>query len=158
MSPRHDADRLRDVLTAVRALEGYRRRGRLEDDDLIFDACRIRLIEIGEAAKALSGDLLSREPSVPWREITRMRDHLTHRYFDTQREIVARVVDRDLSAVADAAARLLAWIEGADAAQTQLDLGDRPADDAERPERSLPGGSPMDEQPRPRLPPPPGVS
>jgi uncharacterized protein with HEPN domain len=52
-------------------------------DRLIFDAVRIRLLEIGEAVKALPGDLLATQPSIPWQQIARMRDHLAHRYFDT---------------------------------------------------------------------------
>ena len=90
MSPRHTADRLRDILTAIRVIERYRRRGSIEDE-LVFDGYRMRLIEIGEAAKDLPAELKSAEPDILWREIARMRDHLSHRYFDTQREIVERV-------------------------------------------------------------------
>jgi uncharacterized protein with HEPN domain len=34
-------------------------------DGLVFDAVRIRLLEIGEAVKALPEDLLSTQPSIP---------------------------------------------------------------------------------------------
>lgn len=44
---------------------------------------RIRLLEIGEAVKALPAELLSSQPAIPWAQIARMRDHLAHRYFDT---------------------------------------------------------------------------
>jgi uncharacterized protein with HEPN domain len=36
------------------------------------------------------------QPSIPWRQITRMRDHLAHRYFDTAHAIVQATVDEDL--------------------------------------------------------------
>ena len=65
-------------------------------DSLIFDAVRIRLLEIGEAVKALPDDLLATQPSIPWRQIARMRDHLAHRYFDTAHAILQATVDEDL--------------------------------------------------------------
>jgi len=34
-------------------------------DGLVFDAVRIRLLEIGEAVKAISPKLLATEPDVP---------------------------------------------------------------------------------------------
>jgi uncharacterized protein with HEPN domain len=44
---------------------------------------RVRLIEIGEAVKGIDPGLLDAEPSVPWQDIAGIRDHLAHRYFDT---------------------------------------------------------------------------
>ena len=41
-------------------------------------------------------DLLATQPSIPWRQITRMRDHLAHRYFDTAHAILQASVDEDL--------------------------------------------------------------
>ena len=58
------------VLDAIRS---HLQRGDLSDG-LIFDAVRIRLLEIGEAVKALPDDLLATQPSIPWRQIARMRD------------------------------------------------------------------------------------
>ena len=63
---------------------------------LIFDAVRVRLIEIGEAVKAITPELLAREPAIPWADIAGMRDHLAHRYVDTAHAIVAATVEHDL--------------------------------------------------------------
>jgi uncharacterized protein with HEPN domain len=60
---------------------------------LIYDAVRVRLVEIGEAVKGIDPDLLRDAPGVPWKEIARMRDHLAHRYFDTDHAIVQDIVD-----------------------------------------------------------------
>ena len=65
-------------------------------DGLIFDAVRIRLLEIGEAVKALLAELLDTQPSIPWRQIAGMRDGLAHRYFDTAHAILQATVDDDL--------------------------------------------------------------
>ena len=66
------------------------------DDDLVFDAVRVRLIEIGEAVKSLPDDLLASEPDIPWRQVAGMRDRLAHRYFDASRQIVRNTVEGDL--------------------------------------------------------------
>lgn len=121
MSPRRDALRLADIGQAIAAIERYLKRGSL-DDELIFDGCRVRLIEIGEAVKDLDPQLLDLEPSVPWREIARMRDQLTHRYFDTQREIVQDVIDHDLDALQAAVGTLLARVTDAASSQTTLEI------------------------------------
>lgn len=42
----------------------------------MFDAVRVRLIEIGEAVKALAADSLASEPGIPWEEVAQMRDRL----------------------------------------------------------------------------------
>src|SRR5215471_10191242 len=90
-----DRQRLADIQAAIEAIRSHLHRGNLSDG-LIFDAVRIRLLEIGEAVKALPDDLLATQPSIPWRQITRMRDHLAHRYFDTAHAILQATVDQDL--------------------------------------------------------------
>jgi uncharacterized protein with HEPN domain len=90
-----DRQRLADIQAAIDAIRSHLQRGDLSDG-LVFDAVRIRLLEIGEAVKALSADLLSSEPAIPWTQIARMRDHLAHRYFDTDHAILQATVDNDL--------------------------------------------------------------
>ena len=90
-----ERQRLADIHAAIEAIRSHLQRGDLSDG-LIFDAVRIRLLEIGEAVKALPDDLLATQPSIPWRQITRMRDHLAHRYFDTAHAILQATVDEDL--------------------------------------------------------------
>lgn len=67
---RHDEHRLDDILEAVAAIRDHVSRGTL-DDGLVFEAVRIRLVEIGEAVKALPADVLESEPEVDWRAIAR---------------------------------------------------------------------------------------
>ena len=90
-----ERQRLADIQAAIDAIHSHLQRGDLTDG-LIFDAVRIRLLEIGEAVKALPDTLLATQPSIPWRQITRMRDHLAHRYFDTAHAILQATVDEDL--------------------------------------------------------------
>jgi predicted nucleotidyltransferase len=57
-------------------------------EDILGVSVDVGTVEVGEAVKAISPELLARVPDVPWREIARMRAHLTHRYFDTQHETI----------------------------------------------------------------------
>jgi uncharacterized protein with HEPN domain len=47
---RQDEDRLGDIADAIQAIQDHLRRGDLHDG-LVYDAGRVRLIEIGEAAR-----------------------------------------------------------------------------------------------------------
>jgi uncharacterized protein with HEPN domain len=77
------------------------------DDGLVFDAVRVRLIEIGEAVKDIDPATLASEPAIPWRDVAGMRDQLAHRYFDTAHAIVQATVDHDIPAIVAAARRIL---------------------------------------------------
>jgi uncharacterized protein with HEPN domain len=92
---RHDGSRLSDVVEAIEAIRSHLDRGDL-NDGLVYDAVRLRLIEIGEAVKGISPELLQQEPDIPWRAIARLRDHLAHRYFDTDHAVVQDIVDNEL--------------------------------------------------------------
>jgi len=93
-------------VAAIDAIHSHLERGDLYDG-LVFDAVRVRLIEIGEAVKALSADLLASEPSLPWAQIAGMRDRLAHRYFDTSHAILAATVSVDLPELDTVVRRLL---------------------------------------------------
>ncbi|MDA8368155.1 MAG: DUF86 domain-containing protein [Actinomycetota bacterium] len=95
---RRQRQRLEDILVAIESIRHHLERGDLEDG-LVFDAVRVRLIEIGEAVsavKSLPADVLAQELTLPRSQISAMRDRLAHRYFDTSHAIVRATVDRDL--------------------------------------------------------------
>lgn len=104
---RHDDQRLTDILASAEAVAGHLRRGGL-DDGLVYDAVRVRLIEIGEAVKSIDRAVLAHEPEIPWIDIAGVRNHLAHRYFDTAHGIVAATVTHDLPPLIAAVERLLA--------------------------------------------------
>ena len=108
---RYDDQRLADILAAIEAINAHLDRGDLHDG-LIFDAVRIRLLEIGEAVKAISAELLATEPEIPWDQIAGMRDRLAHRYFDTSHAIVAGTVAHDLEDLRAATLRMQARVTG----------------------------------------------
>ena len=99
-------ERLGDIQAACEAIAAYRTREGV-DDDIVFDAIRVRLIEIGEAVKDIDPQILAEEPTIPWAEISRMRDQLAHRYFDTAHSIVSATAANDIPLLAQAVRRLL---------------------------------------------------
>ncbi len=90
-----ERQRLADIQAAIDAIRSHLQRGDLSDG-LVFDAVRIRLLEIGEAVKAVPTEMLSSQPAIPWTQIARMHDHLAHRYFDTDHAILRATVENDL--------------------------------------------------------------
>lgn len=121
---RHDADRLDDITAAIEAIRSHVERGPLSDS-LVSDAVRIRLLEIGEAVKSLPENLTSTEPDIPWRQIARMRDHLAHRYFMTELEILQSTIEEDLGPLRDAVDRMRARsMSGSGEDSTQSDSAD----------------------------------
>jgi uncharacterized protein with HEPN domain len=103
---RSDQRLLEDISMACEAIIDYASRTSAPED-LVFDDMRIRLVEIGEAVKGLSDDIKAREPDVPWKDISRMRDSLAHHYFDTSHAIVTETARSDVPALHAAVLRLL---------------------------------------------------
>jgi uncharacterized protein with HEPN domain len=112
-----ERQRLADIQAAIDAIHAHLQRGNL-GDGLVFDAVRMRLLEIGEAVKALPTELLDTQPAIPWSQIARMRDHLAHRYFDTAHTILQATVDHDLPDLERAIQALAASFPGGEAAPT----------------------------------------
>ena len=108
-----ERQRLADIQAAIDAIGSHLQRGDLSDA-LVFDAVRIRLLEIGEAVKALPAEMLNSQPSIPWSQIARMRDHLAHRYFDTNHALLQATVDNDLPELERAVQALTATLQPED--------------------------------------------
>jgi uncharacterized protein with HEPN domain len=108
-----ERQRLADIQAAIGAIHSHLQRGDLSDGP-VFDAVRIRLLEIGEAVKALPAEMLASQPDIPWAQIARMRDHLAHRYFDTNHAILQVTVDNDLPELGRAVQALAETLPAAD--------------------------------------------
>jgi uncharacterized protein with HEPN domain len=103
---RHAGARLADIVAAIDAIRDHLTKGDLEQG-LVYDAVRVRLIEIGEAVKGIDARLLQQEPTVEWNAIARMRDQLAHHYFDTDHAVVSDVVDNELGPLLTAVRSLI---------------------------------------------------
>ena len=91
--PDRVVERLRHMLEAARTIQSYAARGRnaFDSDSAIRDAILYQIVVLGEAAKVVSksaasfGELLSQEDLSL---LSRMRDRISHRYWETDHEIV----------------------------------------------------------------------
>ena len=102
---RRDQEWLSDIENAIDAISNYVVNGDLHDG-VVYDACRARLMEIGEAVKHVDPDLLAAEPDVSWNQIARMRDILVHYYHDTDFAVVESVIVERLPSLREAVVRL----------------------------------------------------
>ncbi len=102
---RRDQERLSDIEDAIEAISDYVANGDLHDG-VVYDACRARLMEIGEAVKHIDPDLLAAETDVAWNQIARMRDILVHHYHDTDFAVVESVIVERLPPLREAVIRL----------------------------------------------------
>jgi uncharacterized protein with HEPN domain len=99
MSDRRDQDYLGDIVEAIEEIADFTTGMSL--DDFMRDAKTQRAVVrdleiIGEAAKALSEDVRSRYPEVPWRGLAGVRDKMIHHYFGLDHEIIWTIAADEL--------------------------------------------------------------
>lgn len=99
MPPNSDRVRLRHMLDAAeRALRHARSRARadLDRDELFAHGVVHMLLVLGEAAARVSEPGRSGLPTIPWRQIVGMRNHLIHGYDDIEFDVVWKLLNDDL--------------------------------------------------------------
>ena len=107
-----DEPYIRHILDASELIEGYV--ANLKKDDFLDrenkmaqDAVVRELEIIGEAVKLLSDKIKKENPSLPWRDISDMRNKLIHEYFGVDLNVVWSVVENDLPVLKKAMSELL---------------------------------------------------
>jgi uncharacterized protein with HEPN domain len=113
MLPKADRIRLTHMLDASREAMTYaegRSRGDLDTDTMLARALVNCLAIVGEAATRVSSETRAREESIPWPQITGMRNRMIHAYFDIDEDEVWRTVIEDLPVLAK---RLQAFLDAA---------------------------------------------
>lgn len=83
---------------------------------LLADPVRTRAFErvmelVGESAKRIPEELRALYPAIPWRQITGMRDIISHAYEDLAYEVLWGAVQRDLPKLKENIASLLKKLE-----------------------------------------------
>lgn len=67
------------------------------DSDLVLKKAFVRSLEvIGEAVKNIPLKFRNKYPSIPWKEISGMRDRLIHEYFGVNYKIVWKTVKKEI--------------------------------------------------------------
>lgn len=100
-------------MDAIAAIERHpgRDKAAFERDELLQVWFLRHLQIIGEAARALPGEVRALDPEIPCSEIIGMRNILVHGYFDIDTDIVWEAATRDVPAIKPAVERLLETLE-----------------------------------------------
>ncbi len=95
---RREAERLQDILDAITAIERYASQGRqaFDEQELIQVWVVHHLQIIGEAANALSSDLMNQYSEVPWAQIVAFRNIVVHEYFRVSLNLVWAILQNNL--------------------------------------------------------------
>lgn len=92
---------LHHILDAIGRIQmyiaGVEKEAFLADDSMVAAAVVREFEIIGEAMTQIADDYKGQYASVPWREITDMRNRLIHGYFSVDYEIVWKSAIEDLS-------------------------------------------------------------
>ena len=82
-------------------------------EEVASDPVRLRAFErvmelVGESAKRVPADLREKYPAVPWRQVTGMRDVISHAYEDLAHEILWSAAEKDFPGLKAEVQRMLA--------------------------------------------------
>jgi uncharacterized protein with HEPN domain len=104
--------RMQDILDAIGQIEVEQVKGKsaFDNSPLVQVWMVHHLMIIGEAVRAIDPAVRHRYPSVPWRQITGMRNILVHDYFRINQEIVWETVDNHVPALKEEIARILSQL------------------------------------------------
>ncbi|MDT0210500.1 hypothetical protein [Curtobacterium sp. BRD11] len=128
-------ERLDAVVRACEAIERYV--ADATPSDVVLDAVRMRLVEIGTVVAALPGVLTATEPEIPWARLAGVGDRLTGRRRGVTSSVLLWTARVDVPRLREAAERLRAT----GATPTPVGPGD-PAHPVGEP--SDPAGEPSD--------------
>ena len=99
-------DMLENAEKAISFVEGMDYDGFCKDDKAMYAV--IRAFEIvGEAARQIPDDVRKANPEIQWREITAMRNKLTHEYFGVNTKVIWRSIREDLPVIIPALRKML---------------------------------------------------
>jgi uncharacterized protein with HEPN domain len=99
MIKRYSEDYLRDIEEAIKLAieftEGMNFDEFCQDKKTIFAVTRAIQI-MGEAVKKLPDNIRQQHPQIPWKDIAKMRDKVTHQYFSVKLDVLWDTVKQDL--------------------------------------------------------------
>ena len=101
---------LEDILESIERIEKTTEKLSREDFNRNIDkqdAVVHRLEIIGEAAKNVPIEFRYKYPKIPWREIARTRDKITHHYFEIDIEQIWNIIQNDLQPLKEQIKKLL---------------------------------------------------
>jgi uncharacterized protein with HEPN domain len=98
MTKRYSEDYLKDIQEAIRLAIEFTQDMDFEsfgqDTKTIFVVTRAIQI-VGEAVKKIPDNIRQKYPQVPWKDVAKMRDKVTHQYFSVKLDVVWDTIQQD---------------------------------------------------------------
>jgi uncharacterized protein with HEPN domain len=101
---------IRDIFDAMQYIKdfvGEMKRREFLADEKTRSAVAFKIENIGEASKNIPKEIRAKYKDLPWSEMARMRDKITHFYFGIDYAVVWTVVKKELPAIEPAVAKIL---------------------------------------------------
>lgn len=112
---RHYTLYIKDIFDAITKIEEYTKGMKGTDflrDGKTQSAVAWKVMTIGEAAKHVPRSIRLKYKVVPWSDMAKMRDRITHTYFGVSYEIVWAVVKKELPVIKPMIKHILEELKG----------------------------------------------
>lgn len=99
MSKRKPTLYLQDILSSINNIQEYVKGMIFETftrDNKTMHAVVRNFEIIGEAAKNMPPELITKYPEIPWKEMVSMRNKVLHEYFGVDTEILWKTIQEDI--------------------------------------------------------------
>jgi uncharacterized protein with HEPN domain len=96
-----------DAMQYIKEFVGTMKRKEFLADEKTRSAVAFKIENIGEASKNVPKEIKAKYKNLPWTDMARMRDKITHFYFGINYKVVWSVVKKELPAMETAIAKIL---------------------------------------------------
>ncbi len=96
-----------DAMQHIKEFVGTMKRKEFLADEKTRSAVAFKIENIGEASKNIPKEIKAKYKDLPWTEMARMRDKITHFYFGINYKVVWSVVKKELPALESAITKIL---------------------------------------------------
>jgi uncharacterized protein with HEPN domain len=96
-----------DAIQYIKEFVGSMKRKDFLADEKTRSAVAFKIENIGEASKNIPKELKAKYKNLPWTEMARMRDKITHFYFGINYKVVWSVVKKELPVIEPTIAKIL---------------------------------------------------
>ncbi|GHT02160.1 hypothetical protein AGMMS50276_31820 [Synergistales bacterium] len=76
-------------------------------DELLPDACAMKLVAIGEQVNRITDELQEENPQIPWGAIYGLRNRFAHDYFTIDSKMLWDILRNDIGALREQIAKIL---------------------------------------------------
>lgn len=96
-----------DAIQHIKEFTGNMKQKEFQADEKTRSAVAFKIENIGEASKNIPREIKSKYKDLPWTEMARMRDKITHFYFGINYKVVWAVVTKELPVIEPLITRML---------------------------------------------------